>query len=486
MIYYLLICLFLLLLYILYKKNVYESFIIPNYNTTQPSGYSFNGSLNSKGTTLLNTATKSGINSTITCTFPTPIYVPAPTPSPNVITFCNVSSNISAYYPSSKTVTINIGTPTIPNILTLPSNTVNTCIWDIMYNNKGILNTYFNKMVLSGFVTTTPANIYNTFFTYTPNGTIFLSIQAFLPVVSSATPYIYYKTAIKGQANLGTWNRCVNGLYTVVVNPNNNIIGGIWSDGAHYYYPALVSSTNTFNPSQVLTTALGQGATKMLLGTVAKAPLAAVGKPDVNTFAILQQDFGGGNTVNTSSTVTSQKFIFSRFNYDTTWLTLPLPTTNIVTSWSLDSTAMSYASTQPQVSIFSILNYKKGVSSTIYYVDIASYIPVTNNVLGALNLTTLAQGWKQVILPVNPLTNTPRIFSEFSIGRNLKGFFIEEVTGSLYSCDNVGSTSPKWTRVIISGAPVLKKINYIVNDLDMILASDTSDNLYIDYNASNM
>jgi hypothetical protein len=339
-------------------------------------------------------------------------------------------------------------------------------------------NFHFTKMVLSGFTapTDTP-NIYNTFFTYTPNGTIILSIQAYYPTPTTATPNIYYNTAIKGQTNLGTWNKFTNGIYSAVINPSTYIVGGIWSNGTHYYYD---SSNFTFNPSQTINYALNQGATKMLLGSIAKSPLNTI---ELTTFAILQQDTGG-NTIGTLSKVTSQKFIYTRFLYDATWQTLPLPTTDIVTSWCLDSTPVSYASTETPVAIFSILNYKQGVSSTIYYVDILSYI--TQEKIAILDLTNLAKGWKQVQPLINPTTNTPRIFSEFSIGRNLKGFFIEETTGQLYACDNVGSTSPKWNKINVTGQPKLKKLNYIVNDLDMVLASDVDDNLYIDYSASNM
>jgi hypothetical protein len=136
--YYLWIGLFVLLYIGFIKYKTSESFVIPNYTDLQPSGYSFIGTLNNTGLTLLTNATQTGINSSYTCSFPNPVYVPAPTPPTSVITFCNNLSNLSTYYPSSKSVSIDIGTSTVPNIIQLPPNTSNTCIWDIMYNKNGI------------------------------------------------------------------------------------------------------------------------------------------------------------------------------------------------------------------------------------------------------------------------------------------------------------------------------------------------------------
>jgi hypothetical protein len=344
------------------------------------------------------------------------------------------------------------------------------------------IGSHFTKLIFSGVTapTTTP-NIYNTSFVYSPNGTILLSRLAYHP--SPATAYIYFSDiTAKGQTNLGTLQKFVNGVYSAIINPSTYVVGGIESNSAYYNYKTPIGLPQ-FNPSQPITTVLGQVATKMLVGSVAKTPSAAVGQLDLNTFAILQQDTGG-NTVGTLSSVSSQKFIFSRFNYNTTWQTLPLPTSNIVTSWGLDTSPMGTSETP--VAIFSILIYKAGASSVMYYIDLLQYIPVTNNVLGLLNVTDMVNGWKKISLPINPTTNAPMIFSEFSIGRNLRGFGIEETTGDLYTCSNVSNASTNWTKVIIKGNVKLKKINYIVNDFDMILASDKDDNLYIDYSASKM
>ena len=120
-----------------HKKNT-EDFIMSEYTTSPSSGYSFTGKLNPLGKSVLQTSSQTGVNSSQPCSLPETIYMSAPTPSSDVYAFCSDPSNISTYYPPSKSVSINIGSDALPNIITLPPNTIDTCIWDIMYNKFGI------------------------------------------------------------------------------------------------------------------------------------------------------------------------------------------------------------------------------------------------------------------------------------------------------------------------------------------------------------
>lgn len=112
---------------------------VTNTKSMNTSSYYFEGTLNSIGQDSVVLANSKSLNGGKTCSsLPSKIYIPSITPNDASTLFCANPLNITDYYPLNKPVSINIGTSTNPNVISLTPNTTNTCVLDIMYNLSGI------------------------------------------------------------------------------------------------------------------------------------------------------------------------------------------------------------------------------------------------------------------------------------------------------------------------------------------------------------
>ena len=161
---------------------------------------------------------------------------------------------------------------------------------------------------------------------------------------------------------------------------------------------------------------------------------------------------------------------------------LPSPSTALktpITDLSIDGT------------IVSLIYYTEAVGSTpsktqIFYADFAVTSPVTvtaaSTTVGLFTPSNLS--WKEVMLPYS--LKTAYISSEF------RGFGIKD-DGTLVACKdvriakNLVEAANTWFTVsLITPTLRFKRVCYRKNELDMVLAVTTGDQLYADFNASNI
>jgi len=320
------------------------------------------------------------------------------------------------------------------------------------------INARFFRLVNLNISDTVPTM--SSWVSYNSSGVVYVSSAELLPAFRPA-----YAVFSKGDFN-PRWNLMSNFADRLTVSSGNFALACMYLGGS-------VFSSNDASPNSIAPVS-----TRWTNNTAMTSPAATI---DTGYFPLSLTT--GGNTLNQQQfTVLVQAgnphlITFGRVG--TQWTSVTnLPTISTVlktpiTDLSIDGT------------IVSLIYYTPKVGSTpsktqIFYADFASTYPVVGTSVGPFTQANLV--WKEVFLPY--VLKTAYISSDF------RGFGIKE-DGTLVACKDVrvartsAEAASAWFTVsLITPGLSFKRVCYRKNNLDMVLAVTTDDDLYADFNAS--